>query len=232
MRCVVTERQPPQLEYGQAPSWPRRRMTRRVMALMFGLLTLGTVLRFQRVLVDRITANYWFAKCMTYEGPKEATAYSEQLPLEFLRRAPIEPWDAFSLRWGGAVPMSQGTVFLHERKTRTGSKRLVAVDVVGTTNGRMVQFQSHVFEPPIGISPARRKSAGIRVLAMPDAEGRLTMQRGKPDLLDASHFVIGYRIGERRGDVDGWLRDDDTIVLEVRADAATRPAPSPGAITR
>ena len=44
----------------------------------------------------------------------------------------------------------------------------------------------------------------------------LLWHAGQPDPADASHFTIGYEINRKPYLVDGWLRDDDTIVLTER----------------
>jgi hypothetical protein len=39
---------------------------------------------------------------------------------------------------------------------------------------------------------------------------------GQLDPEDASHFTIDYEARGRRHTIDGWLRDDETVLLEER----------------
>ena len=40
---------------------------------------------------------------------------------------------------------------------------------------------------------------------------------GQPDPKDASHFTIRYQMMSRQDFIDGWLKDDDSVVLHLRA---------------
>jgi hypothetical protein len=220
----VTENGPPQLEYGQAPVWHRRRSSRRVALMLFGLIALGFGVRWGNFLVDRVRANYWFAKCLTYDAPADKPVY-EPRQSGWVTTIP-EPWTKFSLYWGGSAPMTGGTLFLHERRTRAGDRRLIAVDAVTMIFPRTLQLQASVFGPAIGVAPARRKSAVVRVLNMPTDADELRIYMGQPDPADASHFTMRYEIGNQHGLIDGWLRDDDTVVIELREESLTPPSPS------
>ena len=219
----MTESGRPQLEYGSVPPWHRRRSSRRVVALCFGLIVLSFCLRWGNIFVERVKARYWFGQCMTYQAPK-GTVGLEPHSNGWAVWTP-EPWTKFCLHWSGSAPMTAGTLFLHERKTRTGASRLVAVDVVGFTGRGTVQVQSWVFAPPVSIAPARCKLAVFGVLGMPGDAMNLRIYAGEPDAEDSSHFVMKYEAGAKSGLIDGWLRDDETVVLELRDDAAatTRP---------
>jgi hypothetical protein len=43
-----------------------------------------------------------------------------------------------------------------------------------------------------------------------------TFQFGVPDANDNTHFVILYEMAGRRHTMDGWLTDDDRVILEER----------------
>jgi hypothetical protein len=220
----VTENEPPQLDYAQPTPWLRRRSSRRVALLLFAIIALGFGMRWGSFLVERVQANYWFAKCMGYDAPADRPVY-EPRQSGWVTTIP-EPWTKFSLYWGGSSPMTGGTLFLHERRTRAGERRLIAVDAVSMIFPRTLQLQANVFGPAIGMAPAQRKSAVVRVLNFPFDADEMRIYAGQPDPADASHFTMRYEIGNRHGLIDGWLRDDDTVVIEPREQSPTQPAPS------
>jgi len=39
---------------------------------------------------------------------------------------------------------------------------------------------------------------------------------GQPDPADPSHFTLGYEVNEVPGTIDGWLCDDETVLLRPR----------------
>lgn len=44
----------------------------------------------------------------------------------------------------------------------------------------------------------------------------LRLYAGQPDPADASHFTIRYESKGSGGTIDGWLRDGDSVKLQVR----------------
>jgi hypothetical protein len=47
-------------------------------------------------------------------------------------------------------------------------------------------------------------------------EGPLRLFAGQADANDASHFTIDYVLGDQKGVIDGWLKDDGSVLLEKR----------------
>ena len=45
----------------------------------------------------------------------------------------------------------------------------------------------------------------------------INLYAGQPDPNDKSHFTLAYTLNGKPGTIDGWLNDDDTVKLEVRA---------------
>ncbi len=166
---------------------------------------------------------------MSYVAGPGEVAYDQPRSQGWVVHVP-RPWLKFFSYWSGSgIPRTSGTLFLHERFTPGGKRRLVAVDVVSIGATRELQVQSHVFEPPVGIAPARLLSAVTTTLSLPADPGHLQILAGRTDLENASHFMLSYVIGDRHGLIDGWLKSDESVVLEPRNPLidATQPASAP-----
>jgi hypothetical protein len=142
---------------------------------------------------------------------------------------PAEPWQRFYAAAGG-VMRSEGTVFLHERRTPAGERRLVGVDLLpfglpiglnltDPVEGRLepwgrVFTDGSFLRPPVeAFSPKQNPYRSWSLIGPPD---RLRVFAGQPDPNDPSHFTIDYEVHGVRHTLDGWLRDDDTVVIEPR----------------
>jgi hypothetical protein len=214
----VSEQDPPRLDYAPPSPWHRRRSSRQVALLCF-LLIAGTVcFRWGRVAVNQVQANFAFQRCIKYLAAPNAIAYESDSGR--IKSVSPDAWEEFSLRWSGAASMTLGTLFLHERST-LGKRRLVAVDLLGG-DGPTIQIQASVFAPPVALAPARRKSATVRTIPLPP-HPPLRIFQGQIDPTDPTHFTIRYETENTSGLLDGWLRDDDTAVIEPRETPATLP---------
>lgn len=166
---------------------------------------------------------------MSYVATPGQVAYDESRSEERVVHVP-RPWRKFFANWNGSgIPRTSGTLFLHERSTPIGKRRLVVVDVVSIKGTRDLQVQSRVFEPPVGIAPARLISAATETLGLPADPGHLQIFAGQIDPKNASHFILTYAIGNHHGLIDGWLKNDQTVILELRnpLNDATQPANVP-----
>lgn len=124
-------------------------------------------------------------------------------------------------------------LFLHERTTPSGQRRVVVMQWVaeqswgGAEISRLLAGRVHA-PAGRGVAATLIDHVQVRVrLPAPDAiRGRMTgkgahvLQRpepltlfaGEPDPNDGSHFTIPYTIGETTGVIDGWVTDDQLIL--------------------
>jgi hypothetical protein len=143
----------------------------------------------------------------------------------------MEPFYAiFSPPGGVTAP----TLFLHERTSPAGHRRLVAVsqmqlasvpyDEVGPYC--CVFIPAGAFSPPVCIFD-KRLANGMSRFPGPTLDGaeKLVVFAGQPDAVDASHFTIRALEDGSETILDGWLKDDDSIILEARRQPASMPAP-------
>lgn len=149
------------------------------------------------------------------------------------------PWAELASRMTPTGIQSSGTVFLHERTSPSGHRRLVVVDAVGTyplmldrPRGGPVQLETCLARvirpgspglPPVGAVNDSTVAFWVRP---PDV-----LLPGPVDPIDRSHLQFRcQRTGQPDAVVDGWLRDDDTVAFETSdfLDPPLTPAPPPG----
>jgi hypothetical protein len=272
----------PGLSYGvSVPLWRRRRLRRVLFALVLAG-GIGWLLwhRYSLLVVSRATFVREQQVQLEHEEPPDAIAYSqsESATFESLGRGNVRQWSDDTSRWdrfieanvdhtselvddsdlppgGGAKPAGRQyntLVFLHERTSPGGARRLVEVGVSTTRAPKAVYITARVrlFEPGSVTNPRlkvvpianRRETDGGLIPAWPGAVfglynvplGKSTkLYTGHPHPDDASRFLIPYAIDGDTGVITGRLLDGDRVVLEGRptanqtgtAPAATAPTP-------
>jgi hypothetical protein len=186
------------------------------------LLLLGSALRWGGHVMGRIKANYCFWQCMRHRVPQGTLAWDEA---QGQQPAQIWAWKTFYSEWSGTGLLTNATLFVHERKSRSGNRRLIAVDLVSVqSTTRELVVQARMFQPPVGWAPAQLRRNDARVLELPRNARTLQVFQGAPDPQDESHFTIEYESSGRRGIIDGWLSDDDHVALEPREHPVTAPS--------
>jgi hypothetical protein len=129
-------------------------------------------------------------------------------------------WRNFYARWSGGGLVSVGTLFLHERTTHSGQRRLVAADL-NSVQGTVITVDTRVFSPPVALAAAKLEHVGTSAVSLaPDAEG-IILYAGESDPNDLSHFTIRFALANKRGVLDGWLKEDGNVLIELRAATAS-----------
>lgn len=108
------------------------------------------------------------------------------------------------------------TLFLHGR-TANGQRRLVAVDAAWMPGGRDVLNLTWTLVDP-GTVASRPRIIRTGSFALQPTRGtQFRFFSGQLDPRDDAHFELPYEVdGEGAGVIDGWLRSDDIVTLEVR----------------
>ena len=134
---------------------------------------------------------------------------------------PVE-WKNFYRLAGAGMIKSDGTVFLHERTARNGKRRLVAIDLhaCGCFGERAMNARVFV---PASLFSRGKEIAGSNARHV--VEGTAIVYSATPDQTDASHFVIKYDYGQQTRVIDGWLTDDDRVVLEEQRESVASLTP-------
>ena len=110
----------------------------------------------------------------------------------------------------------QAPLFIHGRRAATGQPPRVVI--VGFDGPRFVWGDRR----PVWVRVIK-EPGDLRAFAQldhfnfeTDPSLPVRLYAGEPDPADASHFTISYEAGGVPGTIDGWLRADDTVTLQVR----------------
>ena len=177
------------------------------------------------------------ARALAYRAPADQVVY-ESDPAEAAKllslgggyerwNAPESPAFHIPQFWRGhRQPLGQSghaLVFLHERTSPGGNRRLVVVELGHLSYQRFadILFLPSVIElGTIGREPKYISAHGGTFSAYVSASERLRVFAGQPDPADKSHFTFDYEIeyqgNSKRGTFDGWLKDNDRVVLKPR----------------
>lgn len=238
---------PPILNYAPAPRFQRRTVRRII--LLSVLLALGLGIWLWGPAAWRgATLLYWQHRCMTYSPPPDQVvldtlppptppsptsrslsvpswAYTGLPPLS----AAVVPreWAEFA-RLTELRPDPTAMLFLHERTSPSGGRRLVAVQIDRQAFSYVpCMISAHVIRP-VGLS-ARPAAVTQNIELTSDLLSlyfarRLRFFAGQPDPDNAAHFTIAVEAEGAAVTIDGYLTDDDRVVLRVRP--AWRPGPT------
>jgi len=250
----------PALGYAPPPALHRRRRTRLIAAaLLLLVFAIGGAVAWRRYapwLQQRNAMLSAQRACLEYTPPPGSIVFQQAADVTYEGK----PWSQPSLRQPNVPPawqnyharhvapfssipnssiQSQGTLFLHERRSLGGFRKLVAVElrVVWHEKGTTFQAAKRAIEPgtlrrdpretwggPTFPDPSKTNLVGqMQPLFQADYGSAVRFFPGVPDPADPSRFTIDYQIGDRRETIDGYLDDDDSVTLKLRnADDAKR----------
>ena len=214
---------PAQLEYARAPRWRGGRRLRWVIIVALVLIVLLGSLKFLGPAWTHVRLLRYQARCMEHADPPGKLVFAWKAPVGGpqvynLGRQVLE-WNQFYSLFSPPGGRSAWTVFVHEMRRTDGARRLVEVDLFGAT-GEMTtpRLDSTVIEPGSLFSRPQLRGGGSWYTPFQSVSDRRALQlfAGQADPADASHFTIAFKYGERGGTIDGWLRDDDGVLFELR----------------
>lgn len=230
---------PQTLDYARHAPWHRRRWKRLILgALLLLLVAIG----WERYPAVRTQARflYWQGKCIAYQAPPDQEIVPADPVTQSAGTGRPQAWREFKsllnppgpgnfLAWG--IP-ENNTVFLHERISPKGNRRLVVIETPNPERRyggvwETIFYTVHVIElgtvlvPPKDTDPL---GSGLRMF--PNSLARTRIFAGQADPQDPSHFTIRTLTGVSNEIVyDGWLRDDDSVIITQRANGSSRPVP-------
>jgi hypothetical protein len=224
----------PRLDYSPAPPRCRRRLRRA--GLVVAVVAIAVAgWRWGPAVRDRATLLYWQRRCATYAPPPDQVVYATgaadaaalgrdrayaawpsgppngppvtyRLPPDCVGRYPPAASTASTAAGAGTPPGP--VLFLHERRTPAGERRVVVVRLYPSS---WVPVLSHTIRPAglraaPAVDPRPGLSTGFFFAADP-ARHRLRILAGQPDPADASRFTIDYDVDGKPGTVRGQLVD-------------------------
>ena len=229
----------PQLEYARKP--PKRR---RILVLILGLLVLTALvpvtLKYARSAAERLNLRRLYTACVATSVPPDTLVYDEDparqkalLALSDYHEVgghhdsivyrTIPPWEQFIAANHGRIS-TNGTIFLGERTTPSGQKRLVGVDITGwSRGGPLILFTYARTFTPVTFAHLPALTSSTPSLNLSRTEGILRFYAGQADQTDRSHFTIRYTLDDQENIIDGWLKDDNTVLLEPRVPGSGSP---------
>jgi len=232
-----------QMSFGSSISrtagrWRVRRIkfSRRAVAIWpIGVAVLVSAFWWAPVLSHEVRSMFWRAECLSYSPPKDQVVYEEDpaAVAALIGQPGYETAEGSRLCWipecwRELMPVelqSQGTVFLHERISRSGHLRLVAVDVNvqpgsrTTTTGDTedISFQQTIIVPGTGLSSNHVLSVGQTIVWICPADPKpMRFYAGYADPADPARFSFDYQRDGVRATIDGVLNDEDCVTLTPR----------------
>ena len=201
-----------ELHYAPKPPLLRRTRVRAAFAFAAIVALASAGLLWGKPAWAKVQLLYWQARCMSHIAPQDRVVAAPRQP----GQVPAA-WARFYKIANSSSFLSRGTVFLHERRSQAGARRLVALDLAEANScvGGGLRMVSRVFVPASAFSSPREIIDWVgwnEAPVMPNA----TFFAGQPDPEDSSHFVIRYAMAGKEHVMDGWLTDDDKVLLEHR----------------
>ena len=231
--AVVTRYQPPPLDYARRP--PRaKRIALLVLLLAVATALVPLTLKYARSAAERIELRRLYSRGAQHVAAADAVVYDEDPvsqkallggakyqqvgghhgPIAFRT---VPQWEQFVAANRGRIS-SHGTLFLGELATPSGRKRLVGVDITGwSRGGPVILFTYARTFTPVTLAKLPAMTASSPSLNLARGEGILRLFAGQADPSDPAHFTIRYTFDDQPGVIDGWLKDDGTVLLEPRS---------------
>jgi hypothetical protein len=206
------------LDYAPASKIPVRRI-RRVILWAGAVIAVATIVfLWVPALYRYAEISYWARQCLNYSPPPNYLAYDcdfskPSIPghcnLNFAHKRFKELVDS---SW---VPFP--TIFLHQVSRPDGQTRLVECSMGYTVAGLAslnftgFSFDTGVWKPSASLMPWKSVSATQHTFDAVMAH--LKIYVGTIDPTNASHFTIPLDIDGDRYIIDGWLKNDDSVLL-------------------
>lgn len=219
----VAPTRPSTLAYAPAPLRRGRRIRRILLSIV--LLALVTPVIIWRVpLWAHAQLIWWQHACSSFSvSPDSIVATTSRTPTNLVKTP--DAWIHYESYAPGNIP-SRGTlpktiVFLHQRQSPSGHQRIVAIRCIPIYLASASILQSL---QPIVVEPASLWHLDSRPKFTPGPNHGgypvsipINLYAGQPDPKDDSHFTLAYTLNGKPGTIDGWLNDDETVKLELRA---------------
>lgn len=205
--------------------------------LILGLLVLTALvpvtLKYARSAAERVNLRRLYAACAATTVSPDTLVYDEDPARQKALLAQpdyrevgghhgsvvyrtIPRWEQFIAANQGRIS-TNGTIFLGERTTPSGQKHLVGVDITGwSRGGPLILFTYARTFTPVTFAQLPKMTSSTPSLNLSRTEGILRLYAGQPDPDNPSHFTIRYTLDDQENIIDGWLKDDRSVLLEPR----------------
>ena len=224
---MTTPDKSPQLGYASALPWHRRRRTKWMSVGIVALLVLGSSVFWGPWIVHRGERWYWINQCKNFRRPPGTIVYDSVHPVA--QRPRYRTLPAASM----PVPLclsrlmallsppglrSDGTIFLHLLHCPAGD-RLVSLDLFRDANGALCA-QPRVIRPNNGYDAVEIDGGQATTLLL---SSDAIVYSAQTDSDDASHFSFQVIQDRHRMIFDGWLTENQKVVIQAPKTAMTLP---------
>jgi len=201
--------------------YEQRRRYRSIARRVLILLSAGVLVWSLTLLVPRAVrtarAMYYQKQCLKFSAPPNSVVFDSDQPQ--INSAATSVFATHSAEMSRSALIFD-VVFLHQR-SNGGGQRLVMVSTnspVGLLPNLAYQLHTTVFEPtPLGSLHQIKQTPSSILLFRVESETHVKLFAGQPDPADASHFTIRFERDGVEGIIDGYLKSDDTVILEERS---------------
>jgi len=207
---------PLQLEYALEPSWRKGKRARR--AIITAILLLGVVASVKWVgpAWTHGKVLYYQHQCLTHSELPSSIVYdlNQKQPLKVIAK----DWEQFYAAFSPPGGRFNATVFLGELRRKDGTARLVSIDVQSIQERILLTypFDVHVIKPATLWKQAELCSNTSWTVPFPAELSMDRIHAGQRDNARADHFTITSEGPRGSVIIDGWLKDDDSVLLEAR----------------
>ena len=218
------------LPYATTLPWRRRRSAKRLIATAIVVVIAVTGFYWFPPARDRLLLLHWQERCLRHSDLGTAMRFYSRgngSGSQTLGRVPQE-WQNLYASVSPPGLNSEGTVFLHRLRSPVGATRLVAVDAVIESSAQgtdLIVFTARVLARGSPFARPRLVHSSQQMPTLLEGEGVARTYPGIVDAADESHFTFVLEWNGRRETVDGWLRNDDTVVIELRPKPPITPLP-------
>lgn len=238
------------LHYAGAEHQPKRQVTRKRAIVLVVAGAIAVIVAWLPSTIHNVKVMNLQRKCLDYSPAPTTVVFdtrsdslpgltrsdpdlrSIQLPQgPALGRVPAA-WPDFRRAAGFTGPAALATLYLHGMETPSGNRRLVAISIspqIGARGG--LELWSHVLE--LGdLQSAPKETVRGPVLTLTPRGDDVFIRAGQPDTKRADRFTIDAVVGGTVWVIDGYLRDDFTVTMDVIPRTLTPLPPSSPASSR
>lgn len=216
---ATVESSPASLEY-RPSAVARTRWVRLIILVLIALVIAALLPRMWTEFGYRVGRRAVQREMLTFTTPTDAVAVGPN---------PIQNVPYWQSNFGvpNYWPGNEDTLFLHERTSAGGTRRIVGIAFVHDTfsdigpqsptpmelrvaTSEIVSFASSSTTHP------KIWTDSVASYGWPVDSTRTTLHFGQPDANDASRFTIGYTVNGQTGTLAGHLKDDGTVTFTAK----------------
>ena len=220
--------QPPQLQYQPRTVFKTRQRRNRILGSFVIVLIAVIIIRLGPKIWIHTQVLYLQRQCTNFNFPARST-------FDLASASPglrVPPFDQM-MQLKGLKP--EPLLFLHSRQSKNGTTRLIAVS--SSWPNAVPWLRCIVVEPS---TFWRTLASQETITPIPVIATAAQANAGEIDRYDNSHFTIDVTVTDQtlgrstthKITYDGWLRDDDTVLLEARPPVPIPPPTSSPALSR